>query len=238
MSSPPNPFIMLLSDELLVEILTYLRAVDLVFVREVSKRVFPRQIISDAVNHSLAFLHKWPLPLSPSSSNLDVGNCVVFDRKVIRLPDILYAREIKSLINAISGASPPIGKGYWISSSWLANAKKYYDTLVLPVISEDGPSRSTVSSGKKSNRKKTIRNRKGSDALPPWPCMNADILCKHGCLALTKGPGAKRKVIGSRNWNWLRRFYPGGPQFKYCDSIECGICMSGNDDKKVQIADR
>ena len=81
---------------------------------------------------------------------------------------------------------------------------------------------------KKSSTKKgrNIRQRRGSDALPPWPSMTADITCAHGSLALTKGARAKKRLIDGRAWFFLRKFYPNGPQFKSTRVVECSTCLT------------
>ena len=72
------------------------------------------------------------------------------------------------------------------------------------------------SSGKKHSK---ARARRGSDALPPWPEINADLVCPHGSLALTSGtssggPKAKKRLMAAKDWFLLRRFFPRGPSFR------------------------
>jgi len=90
---------------------------------------------------------------------------------------------------------------------------------------------------KKSSTKKgrNIRQRRGSDALPPWPSMTADITCSHGSLALTKGARAKKRLIDGRAWFFLRKFYPNGPQFKSTRVVECSICLHEDEMVTKQI---
>jgi hypothetical protein len=122
--------------------------------------------------------------------------------------------------------------GFWISSSWLSNAKKYFEALHLPdlIIHKH--------QNKNSNKKKIhkIRHRRGSESLPPWPNMNADIVCCHGGLSLTKMPRAKRRIIESKYWYFLRKFYPDGKEFKsskYSLQNDCNICCLDNQEAKV-----
>jgi hypothetical protein len=89
----------------------------------------------------------------------------------------LYTREIKMIIAALSAPVPV--KGYWISSTWVSNAKKYFEAIHLPEI-EHSPK-------KGAKRQSKIRQRRGSDNLSPWTSMNADITCSHEFLALNKG---------------------------------------------------
>jgi hypothetical protein len=39
---------------------------------------------------------------------------------------------------------------------------------------------------------------------------------------------AKRRLISSKMWRFLRKFFPYGPEFKCIDSVECCICLTGN----------
>ncbi len=86
-----------------------------------------------------------------------------------------------------------------------------------------------------TNRKQKIRARRGSDALPPWPSMTADIVCTHNNLNLVKSnlPGNKRRLIDSRSWFFLRRFYPQGPQFKSSGCSECYLCTLDYNEAKA-----
>ena len=69
----------------------------------------------------------------------------------------------------------------------------------------------------KSKKGTRARLRRGSDALPPWPDMNADLLCPHGSLAITTnsnyqhyiGPGSststiinpkKKRLMAAKDW--------------------------------------
>ena len=110
--------------------------------------------------------------------------------------DLLYTREIKSIIAALSSPQPLTGRCYWISTGWVANAKKYYEALPLPDLAASSAMAHAGSShrNKSAHRKSTkIRLRRGSDALPPWPQMNSDLTCMHGRLSLAKCPKGKRR---------------------------------------------
>lgn len=121
--------------------------------------------------------------------------------------------------------------GYWISSSWLSNAKKYVDSLVLSTF--EIPNRKSP-----SKKKPVQRQRRGSDGLPPCSAMNADILCPHGGLSVSSGIKTKRRAVSSKMWHFLRRFYPDGPQFKCSHDTECIVCISILKDAKTAEADK
>ena len=151
------------------------------------------------------------------------------------LIDLLYYREIKCILAALNSPQPMIHQSaYWISSSWLSNARKYHETLVLPDPADalerrdrarevaelvcSVPTGYTIngnhSARKESRKNSRIKARRGSDVLPPWPAVNADLICPHGNLTLLKNPKAKRRLISPTAWHFLRRFYPLGPTFK------------------------
>ena len=165
---------------------------------------------------------------TPSKVKLDSDK----DTTIIRpTTTILYVREIKCILHALSSPQPLSGRGYWISTSWVANAKKYLEAIQLPVEGD----------GKKSTPTKKavkIRQRRGSDALPPWPSMNADLQCKHGNLCLSKGHQAgngKKRLIDKSMWLFLRKFYPSGPAFS-TKTTECVLCSSGYEEAKATEA--
>ena len=78
-----------------------------------------------------------PFPAVPELSKMLVESG---RRAVYRLPDVLYAREVTSLMHALATPAP-LARGYWISTSWVSNAKKYLEVISLPtvVIRDGGP---------------------------------------------------------------------------------------------------
>ena len=147
--------------------------------------------------------------------------------------------------------TPPLTKGYWISSSWVSNAKKYFEALILPDLSDIGkskPNHTTNNSStnnntnnskqtpKKVNKKQArIRQRRGSDALPPYPAINSDLICIHGGLSHSKTSKCKRKLIDKRVWYILRKFYPAGPEYKSNICSECIICTEQENKEKLNV---
>ena len=206
-----------LHDEAIVTILEFLRAVDIVSTTEVSKSLFQGSLITKAVNFQLDNIY--PAFSTPLKERL-IRDGFQYSRSVSTYGcDMLFICEVKAILFALGSPSVK-GKGYWISASWVANAKKYYETLTLPEIKV---------SGQKSGVKKIskIRQRRKSDALPPWPSMNADITCRHGAMALATNLKTKRRLIDSRTWHFLRKFYPSGLECKSTNSgcvSECEIC--------------
>ena len=219
-----------LADETVVLILEYLRAMDLASVCEVDKTIFNKSRVYKAVKYQMDNIYfsmcspvkekerkSYSIQDSPCNTNLLMEH-------VQYGCDVLYVREIKSILTALTSPIPVNGKGYWVSASWLANAKKYFEALCLP----------DIGTGRKAGAKRIskIRQRRGSDCLPPWPSMNADITCPHDSLALTKGMRAKKKLIDSKFWFFLRKFYPLGPEFKSRVG-DCCVCSTSDEEKKI-----
>lgn len=234
-----------LSDEVLIRVLTYLRSVDLASVREVDKTIFSSYRVSTCIHLQLSDYSLFIATVGATTQQFKVPDVYISD---LLRPDILYIREISAVNIALNSSPPPAGKGllriiynrfkniyyiiltimlasgYWISTCWLSNAKKYFDSLVLPDLE-----RQVAKTPKK--RQSKIRHRRGSDALPPWPDINTDLLCAHNNLSLSSGRGlvglkGRRKAIDGRSWYILRKFYPHGPAFKCSTSSECPVCYA------------
>ena len=216
-----------LAEEAIILILGHLRAVDLVNVSEVSKTIFKKYHISRAVAFQLDNIYTTLSSPIKEKRILDITTSGQSGVLSVKLgPDFLFICEVKAILAALGSPAPISGKGFWISTTWVANAKKYYEALNLPEIRK---------SGKKNFPRKTskIRQRRGSDALPPWPSVNADITCPHGELALTKGLRAKKRLLDNRSWTFLRKFYPHGPQYKSTCVMDCSRCLIEEDAAKM-----
>jgi hypothetical protein len=77
------------------------------------------------------------------------------------------------------------------------------------------------SSGKKklSRKEQRQRDRRMSDAMPPWSNVNSDLVCEHGDLmrCSSKSARARRRVMDKQAWKVLKRLYP--------DSIQLGASV-------------
>lgn len=203
-------------NRLFVEILSYLRSMDFVQLTEVNKSLFGPERISRALQTMLVETYGMEESKLPTATGL-----------LIR-PDFAYVCEIRLLTNALKSPIPN-GPGYYVSASWLANARKYFEALPLPEVDKKKTPQ------KKSNNRARIRQRRGSEALPPWPDVNADITCEHGNLALSKGIRAKRRLMENKSWHLLRKFYPQSQAFK---SRLCGDCPEcANSESEARIAE-
>lgn len=188
--------------ENMILMLSYLRATDMAACLETNQAIFQRLIIARSIEKQLLESYGY------TDFSLDVCH-----------PLMLYTLEVKFILIAIN--APPSSlreSSYWISTSWISNAKLYYEALSLP---ECGIPNKKMTPKKVSK----IRARRGSEALPPWPIINCDITCCHNGLASSKGVRAKRRVIDKKHWSTLRKFFPDGPSFR-SNVQECLECCT------------
>lgn len=212
----------MLPKEQLFEVLSYLRSMDFVSLSEVNKTIFGPECLDKALRHLLV-----------SEYRLDARKVLPPEGVFVR-PAYAYVQEIK-LISAVLTGPPMIHCAadkdkYYVSASWMANARKYYEALTLPDV--DTGDRKTPQKKKKMQR---IRARRGSEALPPWPDINADITCEHGNLATSKGIRAKRRIINIEPYRVLQKFYPLSTPFRV-DSVDCPLCSQADMDAKAAEA--
>lgn len=161
-------------------------------------------------------------------------------------------KKVCDIARTFSTAPDPyLPLAYWISSLWCTQAKRYYESLELPLIAQQTvttPSNSgcvtpttvkKLSTKKKGCSSRTKKNNTGNiKQLALSSDMNRDIVCDHGGLALSKAPGCRRRLIDKRSWSILRRFHRGGSEFKCSDSIECIICSKVCEDGRVALEEQ
>ncbi|GMH72496.1 hypothetical protein TL16_g05932 [Triparma laevis f. inornata] len=120
-------------------------------------------------------------------------------------------RDLEMLVVARVLSRPDAEEGFFVSKAWCKSALKWLEAST--------PSKKASSSKKKGR----IRERRLSNALPPWPNINVDLVCEHGSLVRSSKPRAKRKVIDKKAWKVLRRLYPESKEMSTNDS-ECLEC--------------
>lgn len=106
-----------------------------------------------------------------------------------------------------------------------------------PGSGENSPMVGPTSSASKRKGNK-IRRRRGSDALPPWLNINAELVCAHNGLSSHKVPTAKRRAISGKAWRLLRQYYPQGPSYPVAHVSECAVCLSMSDEAKLQAMEK
>ncbi|KAL7545223.1 hypothetical protein ACHAWF_008572 [Thalassiosira exigua] len=97
------------------------------------------------------------------------------------------------------------------------------------------------SSGKKrmSRKERRQRERKMSDAMPPWPNVNGDLVCEHGSIkqCSTKSARARRRVLDKQAWRVLKRLYPESVPLD-ADGAGCLLCAAEAETAKRAESDR
>lgn len=107
---------------------------------------------------------------------------------------------------------------------------------------------------RKDRRQQRLRDRKRSDATPPWGNINHDLVCPHGDLARcsTKSARARRRIMDKQAWRVLNRLYPdsvplscsatgssgNGGLLGVGQSGECVQCLMEQEAEKKNEADR
>ncbi len=102
--------------------------------------------------------------------------------------------------------------------SWIQGARKYFESSAL----------GHIKCSTKLKSKSSSRTTKKLNYQAPSLDINRDISCEHGGLALVSGTKSKRRMIDGNAWNFLRRLYSQGREFK-CSQTECGLCIEKRD---------
>lgn len=218
-----------LACESIVSILEYLSAADLVNISEVSKSVFLKSHIRSAVIYQLDHVYptSWRSPIKLTQDSQSIYG--ESDGSHSNGCDALFVCEVKTILFALSSPAPTNGKGYWISTTWVANARKHYLSLNLPILN---------SVRKKFSSKKTtkIRCRNTSSVPAPGSVMNSDITCSHNDLTGSNCTRLKKRIMDRQSWLFLRRFFPHGPEYKFSEVKECRLCLEDDEALKVSAS--
>lgn len=102
------------------------------------------------------------------------------------------------------------------------------------------------SSGKKKMSRKELkeqraRERRNSDAMPPWSNINVDIMCEHGDLKHCSGKSARarRRTMDKKAWKVLKKLYPDSVQLEAGAGVAgCLMCAAESEAAKKAAADR
>eukprot|EP01082_Thalassiosira_pseudonana_P003920 g3423.t1 g3423 contig12:2039736-2041694(+) len=100
------------------------------------------------------------------------------------------------------------------------------------------------SSGKKkkmSRKEQRQRDRRMSDAMPPWSNINNDLICEHGDLKQCSGKSARarRRTMDKQAWKVLKKLYPDSVQLEASvGNSGCLMCAAEAQTIKKQESDR
>lgn len=212
-----------ISDEVMVIILTYLRAVDLAVCSQVNQTIFTKERISDAASFLL-----WSVfdKTSPATSK---RNALI--PRIDVLPVVLYVNEMSSVLSVIS-SRPHLktqlncenNQFYWISTSWLATVRKFCESVAALELD----SKKRIS---KTKQRKLAGSKRNSNALvPPSTNINVDITCAHSSLLPVKE--GRKKMVDAGTWHYLHQLYGEGCTFPSTQS-DCPVCVQEAKDRQL-----
>jgi hypothetical protein len=113
----------LLADESLILILEFLRATDLCVCSEVDKKTFTQDRIAQAIKYQVENIYQiFTFTNHSPMKNMELPVLQLSDMR----SDFLYVKEIKTIMAALN-FTPSVTKGFWVSASWISNAKKYFE---------------------------------------------------------------------------------------------------------------
>lgn len=187
------------SDELIVLILQFLNSRDISFLSQAYKGITFRPCFATAIRkciensqRRLSSLGQILLPATFGQSIID-----------------LHFSEVKFISLALNSQTPLSPKGFWASTVWVSEAKKYYESH--PILDVFKP--------RKVGSRKCMK-------IPVRPLSIAgDLECPHGLLSPAATAKVRRKAINAVAWKYLRSFFPIGPEFKVSSS-PCPSCSA------------
>lgn len=208
--------------ELQVNILTYLRAYDLVSIQLTCHALGSPQLTHAIVQHTAE--HVYPPELTrgfdtPSVAGNQVGPLYTYEN--------LKSMEMLVVARVLSRPEPASG-GYYVSKSWCKAALRWLELQ----------GEATKPKKKLSKKQQRIRNRRLSDVSPPWPNVNADLLCSHSNLMRSgsKASRAKRRVLDKQAWKVIKKLYPDSNTLDAFEG-ECLVCRMEEETRKKTQAD-
>lgn len=145
--------------------------------------------------------------------------------------------------NGPSGTAAGCGY-YYVSKSWCKTALKWLEWQQerQQQYAKEAAALATShhkksKSNKISKKQQRLRQRKYSDASPPWPNVNSDIVCCHDQLQMCsnrKSARARRKVLDKQAWKCLKKLYPESSPLEAVKG-ECLQCLLETEtEKKTQ----
>ena len=219
-----------------VNILTYLRAYDLSAVQMTCKFYAQPELIDTVVSHFAEEIYpsEYTLGFESSPSAPPKGGKSVGRKLGSNIKKPLYTfehlRNMELLVVARALSSPEPATGFIVSKSWCKAALRW-----LEVQQEQ-----SCRPQKLSKKKKRLRDRKLSDANPPWPNANIDLLCEHQNLqrcTSVKSARARRRVLDRQAWKILKKLYPDSTQLESAVG-ECLQCTLEIETAKRNESDR
>lgn len=208
-----------LPTELTVNILTYLRAYDLSALNQTCRFFASPALVHSVIKHTAEHVY---------TSELTTG----FEREGKEYT-FESLRNMEWLVVARVLSRPEPADGYYVSKSWCKTALKWLE------VHQDEQKDSTASkkSPKKvSKKKQRMRNRRLSEASPPWPNVNSDLTCCHDNLQHCISPRnarSRRRLLDKQAWKVLKKLYPDSVSLDSGNG-ECVHCLVELESIKLQ----
>lgn len=252
---PQNSKFLFFPNEVIIFILSHLRAHDLSNVQQscayfndpdlitavttyVSEYVYPSSL-TDGYDTSPSVASVGKVPMR-NDNNED--SCRLLSYELMRNMELLVVARVLSRPEPLIHTS-----GYYVSKSWCKTALKWLDAQMEQqeqrkhqlLQQQNQRQQHGKKKGKKlSKKQQRLRNRKLCDVSPPWPNINHDILCEHGALqhvTNSKTSRARRKVMDKQAWKILKKLYPDSIQLSAINAgcIQCAL--EAETAKKVQL---
>jgi hypothetical protein len=198
--------------ELQVQLLTYLRAYDLAAVQQTCK-FFSNPILIDAIVRKFHHVYDF------GDGKKEATN-VPQEEVPLRQYEELRNLEIRAVARALNRPEPAHGRGYFVSKSWCKQALKWLEAVQI----DTAPKQHLKAVSKKKQR---LIQRRSTDASPPWPNANVDLLCGHQNLASlnSKSSRARRKLLDKQAWKILKKLYPDSSELESCvgECLQCTL---------------
>eukprot|EP00986_Skeletonema_menzelii_P013296 scaffold7621_cov152-Skeletonema_menzelii.AAC.9 len=180
--------------------------------------------------------------------------------------EMLRNMEMLVVARVLSRPEPPLqerSSAFYVSKSWCRAALRWLEVqeeerkereerhrvaeeakaaLATPTKGRKKAPHPGSSSKKKLSRKEQRqRDRRMSDASPPWSNINTDLVCEHGDLmrCSSKSARARRRVMDKQAWKVLKRLYPDSIQLDASvGSTGCLVCAAETETAKKAELDQ
>lgn len=251
--------------ELHITVLTYLRATDLSSLQQTCTTFSNRSLTQNIIT---AFATEiYPPELTRGYDTPVISEKLPSMMEDKPTYEILRNMEMLIVARVLSRPEPSLNERntagcFYVSKAWCKTALKWLEVQeeqrkarfmlkVEAAKAADEEANGNNIKGKKKHQQKGKRekkvsrqerrkNRKLSDTLPPWPNVNHDITCEHGCLKQnnnnnnnegSRSSRAKRRLMDKQAWKVLKKLYPEGIQLSTLQG-ECIQCTMEFETKK------
>lgn len=264
-SAAASPMLLKLPWDVQVNLLTYLRAYDLSAVQQTCRFYSSRRLADSIVRHAAERVYTpdltdgfdtQPVLCSSGSNNNTNKNSSGKDNddgeEEVRSTsnytfEHLRNMELVVIARVLSRPEPTSGTGFVVSKSWCKAALRWLEMREQTVAEQQKQQQQQLKQqqknkkkNKKESRKQRVRNRRLSDANPPWPNVNSDLLCEHSnlqyCLS-KKSARARRRLLDKQSWKMLKKLYPDSKELE-AGLGECLQCSNAVETERMEAQDR